>query len=1025
MTSTSTIELLRHFATKPGHDEVKADFRQLLVADFGVDLGDVVFEQRIEVKSRTDALIGRTIFEAKRDLVREWPDVLRKMPDYLANREAETGEPFIGIASDGRKWVVLALEAGELVTVKETALSPDLDAEKAGAFLGWLDGALALKVSLPPDPLTVREELGADSVAFRAADAALRALWLRLKSDKAVMLKRQLWADLLKIVYGRDIESDALWLQHTYLVVVAKCIALAILHLNEDDPKKLLSGEAFASAGIAGAVESDFFDWVVADAAGEKLVRRIMAHVRRFRLAEVKGDVLKVLYESLIDRAERHGLGEYYTPDWLAAKMTRFAVDRPLEQKVLDPACGSGAFLFHALRLFLAEAEESGMAISRRAEEATQLIAGMDIHPVAVIIARVTYLLALAPALGKRAGPVHVPVYLGDAMQLSISELIGGKELTIRVPPPPAGEGKSGELDAQGREQLDFPETFCRDPALFDKAIERMRTGTEQGMDRASIEKALYRITEQHYRADVTKEQQNAIGDLGKTYVTFDRLRREGRDSVWAYVARNLSRPLAYSSGDGWANVVIGNPPWVAFRHMSLDLQKRFKALAQGHEIYVGGKLATQNDLCALFTARAALLYLRSGGRMAFVLPMAALSRGQYALLRSGSYAMRDAGVQADYANVQWDAVWTMDDSVQPLFPVPACAVFGRRRAIARAMPDKVLAFSGALPLRDTPEAVVDKLIAEGRFTVIEGAQTPTQAVFTGGSVYRSAFRQGATLVPRMLCLVERKSLGRLGPDPSAPFVMSRRNNQEKLPWKDLPGIESKVDAEFLKPVLLGESILPYRVFRPLEGVVPVSAKGQMLDAKAALDQGHDNLFTWMKKAEAVWGQNAETDMPLVGQFDYYGKLAAQYPLAPLRVVYAASGTQPAACVLRNSNVVVDNGLYWSAPTSLSEARYLAAILNSEAARARVAAYQSRGQWGARHFHKVIFNLPIPRFNAATKLHKALAEAAREAEALAAAVALPDGVRFQRARSLVRDALIESGLAEKIDALVGQLLDDL
>ena len=58
-------------------------------------------------------------------------------------------------------------------------------------------------------------------------------------SNPGHLLKRQLWAQLLKIVYGRDVESDALWLQHTYLVVVAKCIAFAVLGLNEDDPARL------------------------------------------------------------------------------------------------------------------------------------------------------------------------------------------------------------------------------------------------------------------------------------------------------------------------------------------------------------------------------------------------------------------------------------------------------------------------------------------------------------------------------------------------------------------------------------------------------------------------------------------------------------------------------------------------------------------------------------------------------------------------------------------------------------------
>ncbi|MBL8652514.1 MAG: N-6 DNA methylase [Sphingopyxis sp.] len=1024
----ATKTLLQQLAGKPGHDEVKAGFLDLLVREFDIERGNLNFEVRQPViAGRLDALVGRTIFEAKRDLDKEWADVERKMPGYLSDRERQDKEPYVGIASDGRRWVALELAEGKLATIKETILDP----EKGEAFLAWLDGALALKSSLPPDALTIRAELGHDSFAFHRVDTELRALWAKLQTVPAEALKRQLWAELLKQVYGRDVENDALWFQHSYLVIVAKCIALAVMHLPEDDPKKLLSGEAFTAAGINGAVESDFFDWVVADPDGEALVRRIIAHVRRFRLNEVESDVLKILYESLIDRDERHGLGEYYTPDWLAAKVVRHAVDRPLEQNVLDPACGSGTFLFHAVRRVLAEAEDAGIPRGERAAEAAQRVTGMDIHPVAVIIARVTYLLALAPALVGRNGGFGVPVYLGDAMQLGIAQTINDTRLEIRVPPPPAGAELRGEI--RGREVLSFPETFCRDPGLFDKAIERMRTGSLADLTRDQIETSLETITDRHLlerpmtqieRASgkrpegIDDEHRRAIRDLGATYEIFDRLRREGRDTIWSYVARNLSRPLSLATRSGWAHVLVGNPPWVAFRHMSGDLQKRFKALSNGERVFVGGKFATQNDLCALFTVRASHLYLRPAGRLAFVLPLAVLSRGQFEKFRRGSFA--------SYC-IAWDEAWTMDDSVTPLFPVPACTVFGRKRALAQKMPDKVRAYSGWLPMRDAPEEMADE-----RLTVRENVDAPTEAIFTGGSPYRNMFSQGAILVPRMLCLVDHKAMGRLGADPSAPMVMSKRSSLEKEPWKSLDGIENRVESRFLRPIYLGESILPYRIFQPFEGVIPFESDRGPLDAQAAHNlengiktaAGYKNIADWMQIAEEVWNTNRSdsTTISLIEQFDYYGKLSSQFPIPNLRVVYATSGSLLAACIIRDHIAVVDSSLYWCAANDEDEAAYLIAILNSEIARVRAENFQARGQFGARHFHKVIWNLPIPRYNAKLKLHRDLAEAGAQAEEKAAMVILKEDEKFQRARKRVRDALIADGIAGEIEKLVENLL---
>lgn len=1016
----STLDLLRNLARKPGHDEVKAYFLELLVQEFGADRSSLRFEKRQpEICGRLDALIGRTVFEAKRDIDREISDVARRMPDYLSDCEREHGEPFVGIASDGFRWIVYELANGQLVTIKETTLDP----ERGEQFLAWLDGILAIKGSLHPDALTIRAELGPDSVAFKRVDRELRALWHEVEAIPAEALKRQLWADMLKLVYGREVDDPTLWFRHSYLVIVTKCIALAVLDLREDDPARMLSGEAFSSAGITGAVESDFFDWMVASPAGADLVRKIMAHVRRFRLREVESDLLKILYEALIDASERHGLGEYYTPDWLAAKVVRHAVDRPLEQRVLDPACGSGTFLFHAVRLVLAEAEEAGIDRGDWAAEAAGRVTGMDIHPVAVIIARVTFLLALAPALGHRRAGFGVPVYLGDAMQLGLAQTIDDLQLEIRVPPPPAGAPPSASPG--GREILSFPETFCRDPDLFDKMIELMRSGSLQSLTRAEFESRLETITDRHLldrpmsqieRASgkrpegSTEEHVRAIRDLGATYGTFHRLRLEGRDTIWSYVARNLSRPLSLTTGGGWANVLVGNPPWVAYRHMSDDLQRRFKELAKEANIYVGD-IPSHNDLCALFAVRALQLYLRPSGRIAVVLPLAALTRAQFAKFRAGVYRNESS------FNIAWDEAWTMDDSVVPLFPVPACALFGRKRAIGKHTPETVRAFSGALPMRDAPEPMADRCL-----TVRENVPAPSTAQRSGGSGYRDRFRQGAILVPRAFVLVERQTSGRLGVNPAAPLVASRRSSQEKKPWKDVEGISGNVETDYLRPVLLGESILPFRLLQSFEGVIPITPKGEMLSSVGAANIGELNLASWMEKTEGLWDQHGKGKRTFAEQLNYISQLSSQFPIAPMRVVYAKAGTQPAACLIKDERAVIDHKLYWTRATSDKEAYYLMAILNSETTRALAEKFQSRGQFGARDFDKVIWNLPIPVFDPKNSLHRKLAKAGKRAEAVAAGIELVETEKFQRARKRIRDGLIENGVAAEIETLVENLL---
>ena len=214
----------------------------------------------------------------------------------------------------------------------------------------WLEPALSNRDDLTPDALTVERELGRGSLSFARARGVLERLWAELRDHSEVVLKRQLWDGLLREAYGTEVGNDALFLQHTYLTIVAKTIAARVLDLPADNAEAILSGRALDEIGIQGAVESDFFDWILEIGEGRDLTLRIARQTARFSLREVEVDVLKALYESLIDPEQRHDLGEYYTPDWLAAKIVAHALTEPASQRMLDPACGSGTFLFHTIK---------------------------------------------------------------------------------------------------------------------------------------------------------------------------------------------------------------------------------------------------------------------------------------------------------------------------------------------------------------------------------------------------------------------------------------------------------------------------------------------------------------------------------------------------------------------------------------------------------------------------------------------------------------------------------------------------
>ena len=277
-------------------------------------------------------------------------------------------------------------------------------------------------------------------------------------------------------------------------------------------------------------------------------------------------------------------------------------------------------------------------------------------------------------------------------------------------------------------------------------------------------------------------------------------------------------------------------------------------------------------------------------------------------------------------------------------------------------------------------------------------------------------------MVPRVLFVVEEKSVGPLGAGAGRVAIKSRRSATEKKPWKTLPALEGSVDRQFIRPMHVGDTVLPYRLLSPRRVVIPWDGK-QFVDSGERLAL-YPGLAAWWTRANALWIKHRSSEkLTLLEQVDYQRKLSNQLPTVPgsFRVVYTKSGMYLAAAIVTDQSII-DHKLYWGSVASLKEGRYLEAILNSDVMTLRVRPLQARGEHNPRDFDKYVWQIPIPEYDAANARHQRLAALAEEAESIAATVVLPEGKRFETLRRLVREAVAASNSGKEIESEVSLLL---
>ena len=993
--------ILRRYENHEAEANITSAIRDFLIETGLANAEEIVEENPPGGGSRraVDLTALDTFIEVKRRIGGKGfsPDEkhVEQLDDYLeASQREDKGRMRMGVLTDGKYWLLRWPGAGRPPKT-EGPYGFVLESDDKGFLLyEWLrDEALESLEDIPPNKTNIEEHFSPRSLPYRRDIAALSKLYYGVASLDTIMVKRRLWWNLLRTALGElaqdPVEMNDLFIRHTYLTAVTGMVLQAsfgmdVRRIAEEDPADLLKGNRFYDrTALRGIVESDFFAWPKEkEVEGHRpFLRTLARRVCRFDWKNAPNNTAAILYEAIIPPDERRQLGEYYTPAWLARTMVRELVTEPLKQKVCDPACGSGTFIAEAVTRLLGAAREEGLAPEETLDKLRDSVVGIDIHPVAVHLARSAWVLASRPAINAASDAgvrtdMSVPVYLGDSLQLRfrMEEMLDERRIIIKV-------GGEGEEEGPPVE-MHLPTSVVERADKFDRFMFEVAEEIERGRDPMATLDEHFPVqrTWQDGLAN-TQRRETSGGEremLVETVNTLKRLRREGRDHIWAYYTRNLVRPVALASQK--MDVVIGNPPWLTYNKTIGSLRAALEDMSKNlYGIRPGGHYTTHQDVAGLFYARAAHMYVKEDGLIGMVMPHSALQAGQYVPWRTGNWKgrkrQRTLGVDFTFKRA-WDL-----EGLEPnnFFPIPASVVFARRvgdAEVARPLASEIERWVGA---------------AGSAYMTRTVGSIPEQGK---PSRYGKWARQGATIVTRRLFFVNEVENPTIVPAGQTVTVRPRLGSQDKKPWTDidLSAItDQTIEEAHLFDIHLGETVVPYATLEPLRALLPLK-RG---DAELAIDNaargaigriGRGALETRMRErwrtVNDMWEVNkAQANrLDLLGQLDYMSKLSAQLEWQgdpgnrPVRVVYTTAGV-PTAALIGNSESLVDTKLYWLPCRNEREANYVVAIINSQALYDAVAPLMSKGQFGARDLHKHLWKLPIPGFDESEALHKEISEA--------------------------------------------------
>ena len=697
-------------------------------------------------------------------------------------------------------------------------------------------------------------------------------------------------------------------------------------------------------------------------------------------------EMLGRAFESLMAARERRVSGAFYTPQALVAHVAEHALARALEGPglspesiadalvgrtvppalapvlarrlrsltVLDPACGSGAFLVYLLERLTALHRLAGdprptAAISR--DVLAHAIHGVDVNPMAVWLCELR--LWLSVVIGS------------DETRMSAVTPLPNLDCNVRVGDTLAGDAFSGPPSLVGPPAVlaRLHERYVRAAGAGKAPLRRAIARDERKRALCAIDRELVAIASARRERVLARRAHDLFGgrSIGSRTDTEERRHLRDRSAALRRERRRLADggalPFSFPShfaavhARGGFGLVIGNPPWVRLHNIAPAARGQLK---QGYRVLRepawtpalaesgAQQFAAQVDLASLFVERSVALAAPDdrdsashGGTVALLLPAKlwrSLSGGSVRRLLTGETALQRV---EDWS----DAPCVFDAAVYPSI------VLARRRATSAALSPITLGVRRRTLSLEWPVAP-DHL----RLDAGDGA-SPWLVLPT--DVRRAFDLLAAHGRPLGSSTLGRATLGvKCGCNDA--FVVRAVGAEGTLTAVEHRGRRGALEPALLRPLLKGEGVSAWRVPRSNRAIVWThGGAGSPLPALPSA------AARWL----APWRRRLRARSDLRGSGVWWMLFRTEAAdCSRTRVVWSDFGRVPRAALLAAGDATVPlNSCYVLACDDRVDALTLMALLNSGIAAAwlNAVAEPARGGWH-RYLAWTVALLPLP-----------------------------------------------------------------